>query len=82
VRRGLLYLYLENGDFLESLSLKLALLYLKSEGITEEYAKSNPDYLQLGKGIFPRFAGNDGSYIRAIDGSYQIILNYRGNKFN
>lgn len=79
VRRGLLYLYLENGDFLESLSLKLALLYLKSEGITEEYAKSNPDYLQLGKGIFPRFAGNDGSYVRAIDGSYQIILNYRGN---
>ena len=79
VRRGLLYLYLENGDFLESLSLKLALLYLKSEGITEEAAKNNPDYLQLGKGIFPRFAGNDGSYIRASDGSYQIILNYRGN---
>ena len=79
VRRGLLYLYLENGDFLESLSLKLALLYLKSEGITEEAAKNNPDYLQLGKGIFPRFVGNDGGYIRAIDGSYQIILNYRGN---
>ncbi len=79
VRRGLLYLYLKNGDFLESLSLKLALLYLKSEGITEETAKNNPDYLQLGKSVFPRFVANDGSYIRATDGSYQIILNYRGN---
>jgi adenylate cyclase len=79
VRRGLLYLYLENGDFLESLSLKLALLYLKSEGITEETAKTDPNYLQLGKGIFPRFTANDGSYVRAKDGSYQIILNYRGN---
>ncbi|MFM6155454.1 MAG: CHASE2 domain-containing protein, partial [Sphaerospermopsis kisseleviana] len=79
VRRGLIYIYLENGDFVESLALKLSLLYLQPEGITEEPAKTNPNYLQLGKGVFPRFEGNDGSYIRATDGSYQTILNYRGN---
>ncbi len=79
VRRGFLYLYLENGDFLESLALKLALLYLKPEGITEKAAKINPNYLQLGQGTFPRFAANDGSYVRTNDGSYQVILNYRGN---
>jgi adenylate cyclase len=79
VRRGLLYLYLENGDFLESLALKLALLYLNPEKITEEAAKTNPDYLQLGKGFFPRFVANDGSYVNTKDGSYQVILNYRGN---
>ncbi|WP_371418215.1 CHASE2 domain-containing protein [Anabaena sp. UHCC 0253] len=78
VRRGLLYLFLENGDVLESLSLKLALLYLQPEGITEEAAKTNPDYLQLGKGVFPRFTANDGSYIRTREGSYQVLLNYRG----
>ena len=79
IRRGLLYLYLKNGDFLESLALKLSLLYLQPAGITEEAAKTNPNYLQLGKGVFPRFTANDGSYVGTTEGSYQVLLNYRGN---
>jgi adenylate cyclase len=79
VRRHFLYLYLENKNYLESLALKLSLLYLQPEGITEESAKTNSEYLQLGKSVFPRFEANDGSYIGARDGSYQVILNYRGN---
>ncbi|MEA5621209.1 adenylate/guanylate cyclase domain-containing protein [Cronbergia sp. UHCC 0137] len=78
IRRGLLYLYLENDEIIESMDLKLALLYLKAEGITEQPATTNPNYLQLGRGVFPKFANNDGGYINAKAGSYQILLNYRG----
>jgi len=82
-RRVLLYAGLKNGNSLESFGLKLALLYLKSQGITEKPAANNPNYLQLGKGIFPIFEANDGGYFRADAGSYQILLNYRGgiNRF-
>ncbi|MFM2060980.1 MAG: hypothetical protein RLZZ507_650 [Cyanobacteriota bacterium] len=80
IRRGFLYFYLSKKDYRESLSLKLALLYLKAEGITEQAAITNPKYLQLGRGIFSRFDANYGGYIRENDGSYQILLNYRGNK--
>jgi len=78
IRRGLLYVNLKNDEVLEGFALKLALLYLKPEGITEKPSANNPDYLQLGKGIFPIFEANDGGYIRANAGSYQVLLNYRG----
>jgi len=78
IRRGLLYVNLKNDEVLESFALKLALLYLKPEGITEKPSATNPNYLQLGKGIFPIFEANDGSYIRANAGSYQVLINYRG----
>lgn len=67
-----------DGNNLESFGLKLALLYLKPQGITEKPSENNPNFLQLGKGIFPNFESNDGGYLRADDSSYQIILNYRG----
>lgn len=78
IRRGLLYLNLKNDEILESFGLKLALLYLKAQGITEQPAANNPNYLQLGRGVFPIFEANDGGYVRADAGSYQVILNYRG----
>lgn len=78
IRRGLLYVNLNAEDVLESFALKLALLYLKAEGITAKPAATNPDYLQLNRGIFPIFEANDGGYVRADDGSYQVLLNYRG----
>ncbi|BAY16584.1 adenylate/guanylate cyclase with Chase sensor [Anabaenopsis circularis NIES-21] len=78
IRRGLLYVNLKNDEVLESFALKLALLYLKSEGITEKPSANNPNYLQLGKGIFPIFEANDGGYVNANAGSYQILINYRG----
>ncbi|MBW4561827.1 MAG: adenylate/guanylate cyclase domain-containing protein [Mojavia pulchra JT2-VF2] len=83
IRRGLLYAGLKDGNSLESFGLKLALLYLKAEGITEKPAATNPNFLQLGKGIFPTFEANDGGYIGADASSYQVLLNYRGpiNRF-
>jgi diguanylate cyclase (GGDEF)-like protein/PAS domain S-box-containing protein len=77
VRRGLLYWTVEDGKTHESLILKLSLRYLKGEGITPQ-APSNPDYLQLGNVVFRQFEANDGAYIQADDGGYQILGNLRG----
>ncbi|PHJ56361.1 adenylate cyclase [Nostoc linckia z18] len=78
IRRGLLYLNLKNDDVLESFALKLALLYLKPEGIIPKPAANNSNFLQLNRGVFPIFEANDGGYVRADAGSYQVLLNYRG----
>ncbi|MGA7938215.1 MAG: CHASE2 domain-containing protein [Kovacikia sp.] len=78
VRRGLLYWTLSDGRTYESFALKLALTYLKAEKITPQAAIVNPDYLQLGKGVFRPFDANDGGYVQADDGGYQIPGNLRG----
>ncbi|WP_414515794.1 CHASE2 domain-containing protein [Nostoc sp. PCC 9305] len=78
IRRALLYVNLNNDEILESFGLKLALLYLKPEGITAKPSATNSNYLQLNRGVFPIFEANDGGYVRADAGSYQVLLNYRG----
>lgn len=75
VRRSLLYWHI-NNQVHESFSLKLALLYLKSENITPTTAKNNPEYLQLGKAAFTRFEGNDGAYVGADARGYQILSSF------
>ncbi|MEH2168221.1 MAG: CHASE2 domain-containing protein [Nostoc sp.] len=75
VRRSLLYWHVDNQVH-ESFALKLALLYLKSKGITPKKAKSNPEYLQLGKAVFTRFEANDGAYVGADNRGYQILSNF------
>ena len=80
VRRSLLYWHVDNQVH-ESFALKLALLYLKSENITPSKAKSNPEYLQLGKAVFTRFQANDGGYVGADAGGYQILTNFPKPKY-
>ncbi|MEC4895711.1 MAG: CHASE2 domain-containing protein [Oscillatoria sp. PMC 1051.18] len=75
VRRFLLYSH-QNGKLHTSFALKLALLYLESEAITPQPATINPDYLQLGKGVFRSFKTNDGAYIRTDAKGYQVLANY------
>ncbi|MCC5644867.1 CHASE2 domain-containing protein [Nostoc sp. CHAB 5824] len=75
VRRSLLYWHVDNQVH-ESFALKLALLYLKSKGITPTKAKNNPEYLQLGKATFTRFEANDGAYVGADARGYQILSNF------
>lgn len=75
VRRSLLYWH-EDEQVYESFALKLALLYLNSEGITPKKSASNPEYLQLGKAVFTRFESNNGAYIGADARGYQILSNF------
>ena len=77
VRRSLLY-WPEQGQVYESFALKLGLTYLQSQGIQSAAAPNHPDYLQVGQAIFPRFEANDGAYVRADAGGYQVLANFRG----
>ncbi|MGB7439489.1 MAG: adenylate/guanylate cyclase domain-containing protein [Coleofasciculaceae cyanobacterium] len=77
VRRGLLFVADQNGKNIPSFSLYLAGLYLEPEGIEFKKDQETGNW-QLGQAIFKRFESNDGGYVKADAGGYQILLNYRG----
>lgn len=74
VRRVILFI---GEDAQETLGLRLARLYLEKQNILAE-ADPATDYLKFKQAIFPQFQANDGAYVKADDGEYQILLNYRG----
>ncbi|MFB8792411.1 MAG: CHASE2 domain-containing protein [Potamolinea sp.] len=76
VRRSLLYWHVDKKEH-QSLALKLALIYLKDQEITPKKAEVNPNYLKLGKEVFPSFGPNDGGYVQADTKGYQILANFR-----
>ncbi|NEQ48961.1 MAG: CHASE2 domain-containing protein, partial [Leptolyngbya sp. SIO3F4] len=77
IRRTLLSLRHE-GELRLGLPLQLALAYLKDEGIQPERLAN--DQIQLGKARLTPFKANDGGYVRADAGGYQMLLNYRGTR--
>lgn len=79
VRRALLSVRTPENKLHLSFALKLALAYLKQEGITPR-SLPQPYHLQLGKAVIVPFQGNDGGYVRAADGGYQVLLNFRGTQ--
>jgi adenylate cyclase len=74
IRRGLLFLTPKSEPALPSLGLKLAGIYLERQGITPT-ADAN-GFMKLGKTVFVPFEENDGGYVRADAGGYQILLNF------
>jgi diguanylate cyclase (GGDEF)-like protein/PAS domain S-box-containing protein len=76
IRRSLLYWHDVDRKLHESLALKLALLYLKNEGITPKQTASNQKYFQLGKAVFHPFEPNHGGYVEADARGYQILSNF------
>lgn len=77
VRRGILY-WTVDGRVYESFALRVALLYLAAEGVVPESAYKKPQYLRLGQAVFKSFEPDDGAYVRADAGGYQILTNFRG----
>lgn len=77
LRRSLLFVQPPKGDPMPSLGMYLALLYLEKEGIQIEEIEGTTDW-KLGKTSFVPFQPNDGGYVRADNGGYQVLLNYRG----
>ncbi|XGV95646.1 MAG: CHASE2 domain-containing protein [Leptolyngbya sp. BL-A-14] len=77
VRRSLLYWNVD-GKAHQSFALKIARAYLTYEGIQPEASPLDSRYLQLGKATFHRFESNDGGYVHADEGGYQILANLRG----
>ncbi len=80
VRRNLFFAGSPDGT-LYSFSLRLALAYLKDQGISPQSSKENPQYLQLGATTLFPLQPNSGSYSKiGTGGGYQILLNYRTGK--
>ncbi len=84
VRRALLSIEDDEGNFRPSFSLKLALLYLEEEGVVPQSAPQSVPRssrtFKLGKQVMTPFRAYDGGYVRADGGGYQILLNYTGTE--
>jgi adenylate cyclase len=69
IRRSLFSLKdTKSGQLIQSFGVALALKYLKAEGIEPK---------EIDPAIFPAFDANDGGYVRADAGGYQILSNFR-----
>ncbi|MBK4728407.1 CHASE2 domain-containing protein [Oxynema sp. CENA135] len=74
VRRNLIYLADENGTWQQSFAFKLALQYLQPMGVKIE--RVGVYSFRLGRATFNIFHENDGGYVRADDGGYQMLANF------
>ena len=80
IRRALLSTVDKDRQTRFSLGTILALHYLQSRNIQLELIGNNR--YRLGKAIFKRFNGNNGGYVSADEGGYQILLNFWGTDAN
>ena len=74
VRRALLSVRSEDTVHY-SFSLQLALSYLSQRSIIPQ---AHSQHMQLGKAQLYAFQSNDGGYVQADSGGYQVLLNYHG----
>jgi len=76
VRKGLLYL--DNGTTnYTSFSLKLALPYLATNGITPKLSNENSEHVQIGKTVFVPLEKDSGPYKDDDAGGYQYLIDYK-----
>lgn len=75
IRRGLLF-WIEGEESIDSIGLRLASMYLDAAGI--QASADDAGHLKLGRASFKPFEANDGNYINADAGGYQMLLNFRG----
>lgn len=77
VRKGLLFL--DDGNNISySLSLRLALHYLKAKQIYPSVGIPDPTHLRLGNATIRPFESNDGAYVQADARGYQYLLDLEG----
>ncbi|WP_242058794.1 CHASE2 domain-containing protein [Microcoleus sp. FACHB-SPT15] len=77
LRRSLLYLRTQDNQPILTLGAKLAFAYLATEGITPQEVDASKSQFRLGRAVFTPLKANDGGYIRADVGGYQILSNFR-----
>ncbi len=76
VRRGLLYLWDEDGTPFVSFGLQLAMRYLHDEGVGLGADPDHPDAVRLGASTLPPLAGDAGGYAGVDAGGYQYLIDY------
>ncbi|ELS01566.1 putative transmembrane sensor domain protein [Xenococcus sp. PCC 7305] len=77
-RRGIVLLGKPDGEVIQGLGVKMALLYLEQQGIELEAIDAERKIYGVGKAKFVPLSSNDGEYHQEEMGGYQILLNYRG----
>jgi CHASE2 domain-containing sensor protein/CheY-like chemotaxis protein/nitrogen-specific signal transduction histidine kinase len=77
LRRNLLYLRTQDNQLILTLGAKLAFVYLATEGITPQEVDRSKSQFRLGRAVFTPLQANDGGYVRADTGGYQILSNFR-----
>lgn len=80
LRRALLSLRTPDGRLHHSLALKITLDYLEAVGIHPDTSPQTSHTIRLGQATLRPFRGNDGGYVRADDGGYQMLINYWGTQ--
>jgi len=76
-RRGSLFVNSAEGVNFDSLPFRLALLYLQPKGIAPEADPGNPKGFRLGKARLRPLEPNDGAYVEADTGDFQILLDFK-----
>jgi adenylate cyclase len=79
IRRALLVVENNQKQPVYSLGLFLAMFYLDNQGISPQIVEGTNNWWKFNNTVFKPFAENDGGYIRADAGGYQVFLNYRGS---
>lgn len=77
IRRVLLSLKDSQNKTILTLGAKLAIMYLKAEGIEAKVLDPKTSKLQLGKAIFLPMQEQDGGYANVEARGYQILANFR-----
>jgi adenylate cyclase len=77
VRRSLLFETSKSGDTLDSLPFRLALTHLEKHGIVPAPDPANPEGMLLGKARLRPFQSNDGAYVAAHSGGWQMLLDFK-----
>lgn len=80
VRRGLMSLLTPEGQVKYGLGAQAALMYLADESLFPEPIDNKSQRLRLGRAIFDRMESNDGGYVKADSGGYQMMISYQGGQ--
>ena len=80
IRRGLMSVRTTDGKIVLGLATRLALMYLAEENIYLQATEDEQERVFLGKASFSSISKNEGAYVNADVGGYQVILNWRGGQ--
>jgi len=80
LRRALLYTDAEDSGAALSLALRVGLGWLAAEGVGLGFDPADPELLRLGETPLPRLGPDDGGYVRADTGGYQLLVDFDGGR--
>ncbi|ESA34993.1 transmembrane sensor domain protein [Leptolyngbya sp. Heron Island J] len=77
LRRSLLGVTDQQGNYQFSFTIRLAAKYLADEGFNLDNGRRDPATMRFGDAEVPRFRANTGGYVRADDAGNQTLINFR-----